>query len=75
MSVEDVINFISALPTSDQLRVVQAIWDRLPREVGTKLTSEQKVELDRRWAEFKANPDRCLTEDEFRTRIRNARGQ
>jgi putative addiction module component (TIGR02574 family) len=75
MSVEEVINFISSLPISEQLRVVQAILDRLPREVGTELTSEQKVELDRRWAEYKANPNRCFTEDEFRDRIRIACGQ
>jgi len=75
MTVEDVINFISALPLSEQLRVVQAIWDRLPSDVGTELSLDQQVELDRRWAEYKANPSSCFTEDEFRSRIRIARGQ
>ncbi|MCO6455363.1 MAG: addiction module protein [Pirellulaceae bacterium] len=75
MSVDDVINLISALSLSDQLRVVQAIWDQLPNGVGTELSLEQRVELDRRWAEYKANLTSCFTEEEFRNRIRAARGQ
>jgi len=75
MTLEQVINDISALPPSDQLRVVQAIWDRLPKDVGTELSGTQQAELDRRWAEYKADPSIALTEDEFRERIRIARGQ
>ena len=75
MTVEQVINHISALPPSDQLRVVQAIWDRLPKDVGTELSAAQQAELYRRWAEYKADPSSALTEDEFRERIRIARGQ
>ena len=75
MKLEQVINDISALPPSDQLRVVQAIWDRLPKDVGTELSAAQQSELDRRWAEYKADPSTALTEDEFRERIRIARGR
>ena len=75
MTVEQVINHISALPPSDQLRVVQTIWDRLPKDVGTELSVAQQAELDRRWAEYKADPSLALTEDEFRDRIRVARGR
>jgi len=75
MTLEQVINDISALPPSDQLRVVQAIWDRLPKDVGTELSAAQQAELDRRWAEYKADPSTALTEDEFRERIRIARGR
>ena len=75
MTLEQVINDIFALPPSDQLRVVQAIWDRLPKDVGTELSETQQAELDRRWAEYKADPSIALTEDEFRERIRIARGQ
>ncbi|MEQ1831029.1 MAG: addiction module protein [Pirellula sp.] len=75
MTVEQVIDDISALPLSDQLRVVQAIWDRLPKDVGTGISLAQQAELDRRWAEYKANPSSALTEDEFRERIRIARGR
>lgn len=75
MTVEQAINDISALPPSDQLRIVQAIWDRLADGVGTELSDSQRAELDRRWAEYKADPSTALTEDEFRERIRAARGR
>lgn len=75
MTVEQVINDISALPPSDQIRVVQAIWDRLPKDVGTELSVAKQAELDRRWAEYKAVPSTALTEAEFKERIRIARGR
>lgn len=75
MTVEKAINDISALPPSDQLRIVQAIWDRLAEGVGTELSDSQRAELDRRWADYKADPSTALTEDEFRERIRAARGR
>ena len=74
MTVEQAINDISALAPSDQLRIVQAIWDRLPAGVGTELTDSQRAELDRRWAEYVANPSTALSEEEFRERIRLVRG-
>lgn len=75
MSVEQTINEISALPPNDQLRIVQAIWDRLADGVGTELSDPQRAELDRRWAEYKADPSTALSEEEFRERIRVARGR
>jgi len=75
MTVEQAINDISALPPSDQLRIVQAIWDRLADGVGNELSDSQLAELDCRWAEYKANPSTALTEEEFRERIRVARGR
>ncbi|QDV61055.1 addiction module protein [Crateriforma conspicua] len=75
MTVEQAISDISALPPSDQLRIVQAIWDQLPSGVGTELTDLQRAELDRRWAEYKADPSTALSEDDFRQRIRVARGR
>lgn len=73
MTVEQVIRDISALPPNDQLRIVQAIWDRLPEGVGTQLTDSQRAELDRRWAAYKADPSTAFSEEEFRERIRVAR--
>jgi putative addiction module component (TIGR02574 family) len=75
MTLEQVINDISALSPSDQLRVVQVIWDRLPKDAGTELSASQQAELDRRWAKYKADPSTALSEDEFRERIRIARGR
>lgn len=75
MTVEQAINDISALPQSDQLRIVQAIWDRLADGFGTELSDSQRAELDRRWSEYKADPSAALSEEEFRERIRVARGR
>lgn len=75
MTVEQAINDISALPPSDQLRIALAILDRLADGVGTELSDLQRAELDRRWAEYKADPSTALSEEEFRERIRVARGR
>jgi putative addiction module component (TIGR02574 family) len=75
MTVEQAINDISALPPNDQLRIIQAIWDRLADGVGTDLSDSQRAELDRRWTEYKADPSTSLSEEEFRERIRVARGR
>jgi putative addiction module component (TIGR02574 family) len=73
MTVEQAISDISALPLEDQLRVVQAIWDRMPRDAGTSLTDRQRAELDQRLEDYRANPDSALTESQLRKQIRDAR--
>ncbi len=70
MTVDQVMRNISALPPLDQLRIVQAIWDRLPDELGTELSVEQRQELDRRWEEYQRDPSSALTEVEFREQMR-----
>jgi len=73
MTVEQAILDIESLPLEDQLRVVQAIWDRMPQDAGTSLTNQQRAELDRRLARYHANPDLALTESQLREQIREAR--
>lgn len=75
MTVEQAISDVSALSPVDQLRVVHAIWDRLPAEIGTKLSPSQREELDRRWDEYKNDPASAISEEEFREQIRQARSQ
>lgn len=75
MTVEQTINYISALPPNDQIRIVQAIWDQLADGVGTELSDSQRAELERRWAEYKADPSTALSEEEFREHMRVARGR
>lgn len=70
MSVEQTINDISGLPVDDQLRIVHAIWDRLPPEAGTDLSEKQRQELDQRWASYLSDPSSALSEQEFRKQIR-----
>jgi putative addiction module component (TIGR02574 family) len=73
MTLEQVISEVSALSPTDQLRLVQEIWDRLPKDVGTQLTPSQQSELDRRWSEYKNDPSTALTEEQFRERIKMVR--
>ena len=73
MTVEQAISDIASLPLDDQLRVVQAIWDRMPQDAGTSLTDQQRAELDRRLAGYRASPDSALTESQLRKQIRDAR--
>lgn len=75
MTLEQVISEVSALSLTDQLRLVQAIWDRLPKDVGTQLTPAQQLELDQRWSEYKNDPSTALTEEDFRERVKKARGR
>lgn len=73
MTVEQAISDISSLPLEEQLLVVQAIWDRMPQDAGTTLNDQQRAELDRRLASYRANPDSALTESQLREQIRDAR--
>ena len=73
MTVEQAISEISSLPIDEQLRVVQAIWDRMPQDAGTALSDRQRAELDRRLADYRDNPDSALTESQLRKQIGDAR--
>lgn len=75
MAVEQAIKEISALPPMDQLRIVQAIWDRLLEGVGAELTDSQRAELDPRWAEYQADPSTARSEEAFRECVGVARGR
>jgi putative addiction module component (TIGR02574 family) len=75
MTLEQVLNEISSLTPSEQLKIAQLIWDKLPNDLGTDLSAAQQAELDRRWDEYKRDPSAALTEEEFKERIRIARGK
>lgn len=42
------------------------------QHVGTDLTSAQRNELDRRWEQYKANPESAHSEEEFRKQVNEA---
>lgn len=75
MTLEQVLHEISSLTPSEQLRIAQLIWDRLPGEFGTHPSLAQQAELDRRWAEYQKDPSSALTLEEFKESIRVARGK
>jgi len=75
MTLEQVLYEISSLSPSEQLKIAQVIWDRLPDDFGTDLSPAQQAELDRRWTEYKKDPSSALNLEEFRERMRVARGK
>ena len=62
---------ILALPVTERMRLVEAIWDSISAVPDAlPLTQWQKDELDRRLAEFEADPDSGATLEEVFARIR-----
>lgn len=73
MTIEQTIASLAALPPEDQLRIVQAIWDRLPAEAGMPLTNAQRTELDRRLEAYRSDPSSGLSAEQLRSQLRDAR--
>jgi putative addiction module component (TIGR02574 family) len=64
---------ILALPVTERMRLVEAIWDSISAVPNAlPLTQWQKDALDRRLAEFEADPDSGATLEEVFARIRRA---
>lgn len=60
------------LPAGDRVDLAMALWDSLSdgeREAQLVLTDEQRVELDRRWAEHVANPGSAIPWADVRAKL------
>ena len=67
----ELITEILALPAVERVRIVEVIWDSIATlPEALPLTQWQKDELDRRLAEFEADPDSGATLEEVFARIR-----
>jgi putative addiction module component (TIGR02574 family) len=67
----DLVAEILALPVAERMRLVEAIWDSISAvPEALPLTDWQKEELDRRLAEFDADPDAGSSLEEVFARIR-----
>ena len=61
---------ILELPVAERIRLVELIWDSIaavPEAIS--ISEELKAELDRRLAEFEADPDAGSPWEEVRSRI------
>jgi putative addiction module component (TIGR02574 family) len=68
---QELVAEILALPVPERVRLVEAIWDSISAvPEALPLTEWQKEELDRRLAEFDANPEAGSTLEEVFARIR-----
>jgi len=70
---QDLVAEILALPVEDRVRLVEAIWDSISAVPDAiTLTDWQKRELDKRLAEYEADPDAGSSLEEVFARIRRA---
>jgi len=70
---QELVAEILALPVAERVRLVEAIWDSISAVPDAlPLTEWQKQELDRRLAEFEADPEEGSTLEEVFARIRRA---
>ena len=68
---QDLVAEILALPVPERMRLVEAIWDSISAvPEALPLTQWQREELDRRLAEFEADPDAGSTLEDVFARIR-----
>jgi len=56
MTAEQAISNICEFPFDEQLKVVQAIWDRLPEASALTLNDNARREMDRRVASYNSDP-------------------
>ncbi len=73
MNIEQTISDISALPISDRLRMVHAIWDTLPDDADLSVSPKQQAELDRRLAAHRDDPSTAVSHEELMRRIEKRR--
>jgi putative addiction module component (TIGR02574 family) len=71
------IDELRKLPISERLQLVEDLWDSIAEDSPEEpfpVTPELAEELDRRLAEFEADPDSALPWEEVRERIRRLAG-
>lgn len=61
---------LASMTVEQKLQLIDELWDSLDSEPEVGLTPEQLAEMERRLEWAKANPDGCLTLEEFRKRLR-----
>jgi putative addiction module component (TIGR02574 family) len=61
---------ILELPVDERIRLVERIWESIAAvPEAVPVSEELKIDLDRRLAEFEANPEAGTTWEEVRKRI------
>ena len=70
MSATEILAAAKALPLHERIEVAEGLWEDI---AGTgydpDLTPEQAAELDRRLADFKANPDEGIPWEQVKAEL------
>jgi putative addiction module component (TIGR02574 family) len=71
MNITNTLNEIAALSIEERINLVQEIWDTIAADQAcVDLTDVQKQELERRTADYEANPDNVMTWKEVKASIK-----
>jgi putative addiction module component (TIGR02574 family) len=71
MTLDDLIRECGALPVPERISLIQAVWDAIPADdPPAPLTDEQRRVFARRTTELDANPDRVLTWEQIKARVK-----
>ena len=73
MTFEQILTSIDTLSPLDQIRIVNAIWDKLPDDVGGILSNDESAILNERWQRYLHDPSSAKTEEEFRSLLAEKR--
>jgi len=57
------------LTPEERIQLAEDLWDSIEPQDMTPLTSEQKLELNRRIEEHRRNPDRASSWEEVKARL------
>jgi putative addiction module component (TIGR02574 family) len=70
MSAETLIQEARKLSIAERIRIAEELWDSVSEEQADfPLTVEQREELDRRMADYEANPGAGSSWEEVRARL------
>ena len=65
---------IDRLSVAERIVLVEEIWDSIAAETaGLPLTESQRIDLERRLADHRANPQSGSTWEEVRSRLRSGK--
>jgi putative addiction module component (TIGR02574 family) len=71
MNITNTLNEIVALSIEERINLVQDIWDSIAADQAySDLTDLQKQELERRTADYEANPDNVMTWEAVKASIK-----
>ncbi len=78
-SFEAVLSAANQLAPADQLRLIDALWDRVPPEVDAPFSEEWLAEIDLRMDEFERHPEKTIpwtqVRDEAMARLRRVQNR
>lgn len=65
--MDKTLDALFALGTEERIRLAQALWDSVAADPSYRpvLTEQEKVEINRRLAAYRADPSTAVPADEF----------